>query len=68
MGLRIKNFNILGVHRAVKNLTFRGEFTKNQYRGGRLPKRVGGLGQFPDLRRGAWQERRGGVFEGRLIL
>ena len=35
-------------------------FTKNQYRGGELPKKGGGLGQFVDLRGGAWQER-GGV-------
>ena len=62
MGLRIKNFNILGVHRAVKNLTFRGEFTKNQYRGGRLPKRVGGFGQFPDLRGGGLGKKEGVVF------
>ena len=27
----------------------------------------GGLGQFADLRGEAWQERGGGVFEGRLI-
>ena len=27
----------------------------------------GCLGQFEDLRGGAWQERAGGVFEGRLI-
>ena len=36
---------------------------KNQYIGG-LPKKGGGLGQFVDLRGGAWQERGGGVFEG----
>ena len=35
---------------------------KNQYIGG-LPKK-GGLGQFVDLRGGAWQERGGGVLRG----
>ena len=57
---------------SLKNLTFKGErggFTKNQYRGGRLPKKGGGgLGLFVDLRRGDWQERGGGVvFEGRGV-
>ena len=28
-----------------------------------MPKKVGGLGQFPDLRGGAWQMG-GGIFEG----
>ena len=35
---------------------------KIQYRGEGLPKKEG-LGQFADLRRLAWQERVGGVFE-----
>ena len=38
----------------MKDPTFRGV-------GHELPKR-GGLGQFADLRRGAWQEKGGGVF------
>ena len=59
MVLRMKNFNILGVHWKIWLLG--GWVTKNQYRGGGLPKK-GGLEQFADLR-GAWQERRGVVFE-----
>ena len=39
-------------------------FSENQYIGG-LPKKRW-LGQCAALR-GAWQERRGGVFEGRLM-
>ena len=39
-------------------------FTKNQYRGGGLPKKGGGvLGQFANLGGGAWQEKGGGAFE-----
>ena len=45
-----------------KNLTFKGRFTRNQYRGGRLPKK-GELGLFADLRRIGKKER-GGDFEG----
>ena len=30
---------------------------KNQYKGGNCLKDGGGLGQFADLRGGAWQER-----------
>ena len=48
---------------SLKNRTFRrGGFTKNQYRGRGLPKK-GGLGQFADLRGGAWQERGDVAFE-----
>ena len=36
---------------SLKNLTLRGGFTKNQYRGGGLPKK-GGLGQLANLRGG----------------
>ena len=46
-----------------KILVLGGEgFTKSQYIGGGLPKKGGRLGQFVDLRGGAWQERGGGVF------
>ena len=57
MILRMKNWKIL---------LFGGGHEKPIYRGGGgLPKKKGGgLGQFPDLRGGAWQERGGGVFEG----
>ena len=44
----------------------RGGFTKNQYRGGRLPKKWE-YEQFADLRGGTWQERGGGVLERELI-
>ena len=45
MGLRMKNFNILGVHWKIRLLG--GEFTKNRYREGNYLKSLGG----------AWQER-----------
>ena len=54
----MKNFNILGVHRKIQVLERVHE--KSIYRGDCLKQ----LGQFVDLRGGAWQERRGGVFEG----
>ena len=71
MGLRMKTF-IFGAFN--ENLMFRGaQFTKNGYREGDCPKRealtvcrckgVGGGGGGG----GTWQEREGGVFEGRLI-
>ena len=47
---------------SLKNLTFKGRFTRNQYRGGRLPKK-GELGLFADLRRIGKKER-GGDFGG----
>ena len=50
----MKNFNIFGVH--GKDRILGGEE-------GGLSKK-GGLGQFVDLREGAWQERGDGVFEG----
>ena len=61
MSLRMKNFNILGVHWKIQ-LLGGGGLEKPIYKGG-LPKK-GQLGQLFDLR-GAWQERGGwGVFEG----
>ena len=60
MGWRMKNFNILGVHRKIQVLERVHE--KSIYRGDCLKRE--GLGQFVDLRGGAWQERGGGVFEG----
>ena len=61
MVLKMKNFNILGVHWTIRLLGGGGELTKNQYRVGIAWKE--GLGQFANLG-GAWQERVGGVFEG----
>ena len=60
MVLRMKNFNIFGVHWKIWLLG--GGLRKTDIEGGGLPKN-GGLGQFADLRGGAWQERGGGVFE-----
>ena len=64
MVLRMKNFNIFGVHWKIRLLG--GMVLKNQYIGGGLPKRGGGggLGQFVDLRELGKKEG-GGVFEGR---
>ena len=56
MVLRMKSFNILGIHWKIW-LLGGGGLTKNQYRGGGLPKK-GSLGQFANLR-GTWQERGG---------
>ena len=51
MDLRMKNFNITGIHWKIRFLG--GAFTKNQYRGANcLKKRGGGLGQFEGLRGG----------------
>ena len=65
MVLRMKNFNILGVHWKMRLLGVGGS-RKTNIEGG-LPKKEG-LGQFVDFRGGgggAWQERGGGgVFEG----
>ena len=44
----------------MKNPIFRGMLTKNQYIGGKLPKKRG-LGQFVDLR-GGLDEKQGVVF------
>ena len=49
MGLRMKNFNILGVRWKVRLLEGRRGFTKNQNRGGKFRKRGGTLGQFTNL-------------------
>ena len=59
MVFRMKNFNIFEVHWKIWLLGGGGE--KPIYRGN-CQKR--GLGQFVDLREGAWQERGGGAFEG----
>ena len=53
MGLRMKKFNILGVHWKIRFLE---GVTKNQYRGGDYLKR-GRLGQFVDLRGGIARKR-----------
>ena len=54
IGLRMKNFNIMGVHWKIRCL---GEFIKNQsiYRG-EYPKKWG-LGQLAELRGKAWPKR-----------
>ena len=62
MGLRMKSFNIMGVHWKI---WFLGGFTKNQYIGGIALK--GELGQFADLR-GAWQKRGGWCFWGEVDI
>ena len=60
----MKNVHILGIY--LKDPTFfffaggGVGFTKNQYRGGGLPKNW--VGQFAYLREGVWQERGGVVF------
>ena len=64
MVLRMKNFNILGVHWKIQLLGGGGGSQKNNIYGG-LPKK-GELGQFANLR-GPWQERGSGVLEGGLI-
>ena len=62
--LRLKNFNILGVHwKNFKIFFFGGGVTKNQYRGGDCLKKGRGFGQFADLR-GSLARKRGCVFEG----
>ena len=57
MGLRIKNFNILGVHWIIQLIG--GEFTKNWYRGG-----GGGAWTVFRFKWGLGKKERGGVFEG----
>ena len=55
MDLRLKSFNIMGVHKKIQFLVGgggEGGFMKNQYIGGKLPKKVG-VTQFSDLR-GGW--------------
>ena len=59
MVLRMKNFDIFGVHWKIQLLGKVHE--KPIYRGDCLKK---GLGQFVNLRGWAWQEWGSGVFEG----
>ena len=47
MGLRLKNFNIMGVH-------------EKPIYSGELPKKDGGLREFADLEGEAYQKRGGG--------
>ena len=61
MRLRIKNFNIMGVHRKIWFLL--GGSQKNNIYGEIFWKVGGGLQQFADLR-GAWQKRMGWCFWG----
>ena len=64
MVLRMKNVNIFGIHWKIRLLGGDG-LEKPIYKGGGLPKKGGGLGQFVDLRGGeAWQERVGWCFWG----
>ena len=56
MGLRMKNFNIMGVHWKIQ--FSRVGFTKNQYIEGIAWKE--GLGQFSDLRKSLAKKREGG--------
>ena len=53
MVLRVKNFDIFGVHLKIR---FLGGVTENQYRGENCLKR-GGLGWFSDLRGGLARKR-----------
>ena len=65
MGLRIKNFTIMGVHWKIRFLE---GVHKNQYIGRNFLKRGRGLGLFADLGEARQQKRRGGVFEGGEVL
>ena len=60
MGLRMKHFNIMGVHRKIGFLG--GVHEKPIYRGNCLKKR--GFGQFVDLRGSLAKKREGGVSAG----
>ena len=63
MGLRMKNFNIMGfTEKSYVQGEKRGGHKKPIYRE-ELPKKGGVFGQFADLR-GPWRKRRDGVFEG----
>ena len=55
MGLKMKNFNIMGVHRKIQ---FLGEVTEIQCRGGNCLKR--GHGQFAGLRGDLAKKRKRG--------
>ena len=57
MVLRMKNFNIFGV---TEKSNFQGAGSRET----NIEPKMGVLGQFPDLKGGAWQERGGGVLEG----
>ena len=59
-GVRMKNFNIIGFPWKIR--FWRGGSRKTNMYSGKCLKR--GLGQFANLRGGAWQKRGGGVFEG----
>ena len=61
MVLKMKNFNILGVH--LKIWLLGGGFIKKQYRVGDCLK-MGGLGQFANLRVGLGKKEGGGCFWG----
>ena len=61
MGLRMKNFNIMGVHWKIQFLSGGGGVTKNQYIYREDLPEKGGLGQFADLR-GGLAEKEGVVF------
>ena len=65
MGLRMKKFNILGIHWKIR-LSRGREFTKNWYRlWDCLKEGGGGLGQFANLRVGSGVDKKeGDVFEG----
>ena len=59
MVLRMKNFNILGVHWKIRLL---GGFTKNQYRGGDCPKRGKGLDSLSIYKGGGLARKKEVVF------
>ena len=61
MGLRIKIFDIWGIHWKIGHLGGGGGFLKNEYKEGIAKKEE--LRQFVDLR-GAWQETEGWCFWG----
>ena len=64
MGFRMKNFNIMGV--SLKNLIFRwgrgGGVGSRKTNIGGVASKGGGLGESPDLRKRAWQKKRGWCF------
>ena len=63
MRLRMKNFNIMGVHRKIQ--FSEGRFTKKQYIGGNCLKRGGGTWTACRFKEGAWKKSGwGGIFEG----
>ena len=64
--MKDENFNVFGVHGKIQVLE--GGFSKNQYIWGDCLKRGGGAWTVCRSKRGAWQERGGGVFDGGLIL